>query len=303
MPNFPTSLDALANPTATTLRNDPGFELHSVISTLNDIAEALEAKLGIGASTPGATAGVLRRTATGASAWGPLLAGDYGSGSVANADLAGTISLSKLQSVVANYVVRGDGSGLMGSGLLTAANMTPGAMPQQINSATLGSPGVISFTSIPQTYQHLLLLVVARSSNTVTSPPFDTLYAQLNGDGASNYFGGRIYGSGAAAQYIEQVGTTYLTVGMVPNRGAPSLSYQNAAVLFIPGYASTSGFKTILALNGAFWGPSSGLNAGQVTVGTWAKAPLEAVTQIAVKPLLTPFTFDAGAVGTLYGLN
>jgi hypothetical protein len=78
MPSYPTSLDALANPTATTLRNDPGFQLHAVISTLNDIAEALESKLGIGSSTPGATAAVLRRTGAGASAWGQLTAADIG---------------------------------------------------------------------------------------------------------------------------------------------------------------------------------------------------------------------------------
>src|SRR5262245_23225645 len=92
MPNYPTSLDALANPTATTLRNDPGFELHAVVSTLNDIAEALEGKLGIGASTPGATAAVLRRTASGASAWGQVAAGDYAPGSIAAGDLGAGVA-------------------------------------------------------------------------------------------------------------------------------------------------------------------------------------------------------------------
>lgn len=80
MPNYPTSLDALANPTSTTLRNDPGFSLAAAVSTLNDIAEAVEAKVGIGASVPGATAAVLRRTATGTSAWGQVAAGDIAVG-------------------------------------------------------------------------------------------------------------------------------------------------------------------------------------------------------------------------------
>ena len=74
MPNFPTSLDTLSNPTSTTLRNDPGFELDVVISTLNDIAEALEAKLGIGASTPTTAGDVAYVTGSGASAWGPRAA-------------------------------------------------------------------------------------------------------------------------------------------------------------------------------------------------------------------------------------
>src|SRR5438874_2391287 len=74
--NYPVSADVLANPTALTNRDDAGFELHGVISRMQDILEALEAKIGIGASTPGATAAVLRRTAAGASAWGPIAAAD-----------------------------------------------------------------------------------------------------------------------------------------------------------------------------------------------------------------------------------
>lgn len=80
--NYPGSLDSLSNPTATTRRDDPGFELDVVISQLNDIAEALQAKLGIGASLPAAGGGVLRQTGSGASAWGKLQSGDIASGAV-----------------------------------------------------------------------------------------------------------------------------------------------------------------------------------------------------------------------------
>ena len=68
MPNFPTSLDTLSNPTSTTLRNDPGYELDVVISTLNDIVEALEAKVGVTASTA-VTDSVLTGTSAGSTAW------------------------------------------------------------------------------------------------------------------------------------------------------------------------------------------------------------------------------------------
>jgi len=79
-PNYPGSLDVLANPTNLTNRDDVGFELHGVISRLQDIAELLETKVGIGASSPGATAAVLRRTGTGASGWGQVAAGDIAPG-------------------------------------------------------------------------------------------------------------------------------------------------------------------------------------------------------------------------------
>lgn len=83
-PNYPVSADVLANPTSLTNRDDAGFELHGVISRIQDILEALEAKLGIGASAPGATAAVLRRTAAGASAWAQAQPGDLAAGGTAN---------------------------------------------------------------------------------------------------------------------------------------------------------------------------------------------------------------------------
>lgn len=82
MPNYPGSLDALANPGATTKRNDPGYELHTVISTLNDATEAIETKLGTGASVAAANQ-VLRGTGAGATAFGQIVAGDLTSGVVA----------------------------------------------------------------------------------------------------------------------------------------------------------------------------------------------------------------------------
>jgi len=66
MANYPTSLDSLTNPSAgdTTTAVDHA----SQHATVNDIVEALEAKLGISASTP--TSGkLLRGTGAGASAW------------------------------------------------------------------------------------------------------------------------------------------------------------------------------------------------------------------------------------------
>jgi hypothetical protein len=116
MPNFPTSLDALANPTATTLRNDPGFELHQAISTLNDIAEALEAKVGIGTSVAAAGT-VLRGTGAGASAFGALTAADLAAGmgmrKLADTTLgaaAATVDFPNISQAYASLVIVGAAS-------------------------------------------------------------------------------------------------------------------------------------------------------------------------------------------------
>lgn len=72
MANFPTSLDSLTNPAAgNTLDNPDHADQHTFV---NDIAEALEAKVGIGASTPVSDA-VLVGTGTGSSGWSTTLAG------------------------------------------------------------------------------------------------------------------------------------------------------------------------------------------------------------------------------------
>lgn len=64
--NYPTSLDSLVNPTTNDFLNSPNHvQQHSDV---NDIVEALEVKLGIGASTP-ANNKLLRGTGAGSSAW------------------------------------------------------------------------------------------------------------------------------------------------------------------------------------------------------------------------------------------
>jgi hypothetical protein len=100
MVSFPTSLDTLSNPGASTKTNDPGFELDEVISTLNDIAEALEAKVGIGASTPTAST-VLRGTGTGISAYGQVATGDIAANAVTQ---SGAAALGSSSTASATYV-------------------------------------------------------------------------------------------------------------------------------------------------------------------------------------------------------
>lgn len=75
---YPVSLDTLNNPTSSTNRDDAGFELDVVISNLNDAVEALQTKLGIGASFQSALINnVMVGTGTGQSRWEPGLSSAY----------------------------------------------------------------------------------------------------------------------------------------------------------------------------------------------------------------------------------
>lgn len=87
MVNFPTSLDSFANPTAGSYEDDVGLEHHTQHSNANDAIEALEAKLGIGASTPIASR-VMRGTGTGTSSWGQVATGDITDGAISQSGLA-----------------------------------------------------------------------------------------------------------------------------------------------------------------------------------------------------------------------
>lgn len=106
---YPGALDALANPTATTNRDDPGFELDEVIARLQDIAEALEAKLGVGASLPAAGGGALRQTGPGTSAYGQLAAGDIGAAAIATTNIiANAVGKRQLDYVASSDLRSGD---------------------------------------------------------------------------------------------------------------------------------------------------------------------------------------------------
>jgi hypothetical protein len=82
--NYPVSADALANPTSVTNRDDVGFELHGVISRIQDILEALEANADIAAlAIRGAVDGASGRIAAGSLTTADLAAGSCSQGFVA----------------------------------------------------------------------------------------------------------------------------------------------------------------------------------------------------------------------------
>ena len=90
---FPTSVSSLARPTPSTKTNaGSGLNLSTVLDAISDDLEAVETKLGTGASTPTANT-VLRGTGAGTSA--------YGSITNAHVDAAAAIAFSKLGANVA----------------------------------------------------------------------------------------------------------------------------------------------------------------------------------------------------------
>lgn len=161
MVNFPGSLDSLANPSSTTKRNDPGFELHTVVSNLNDIAEALETKLGTGSSTATANT-VLRGTGAGATEFGKVVAADITAGAVMrpiyDTAIVGPVSSFDVSGISTAYralflqlVGRGTAAAGSTSVLLRFNNDSAGNYDYenfQANNATVASLGSVAQSSI-----------------------------------------------------------------------------------------------------------------------------------------------------------
>ncbi len=137
---FPTSLDTFTEiPSGSTQGVAVGSRTHRQHhNDLGDAIEALEAKLGIGASTPGA-AGALGANGTGSAIWRLLQAADIAVGAVtttgfvASANAASTTSAGFADIADMSLTMGTSGGNILGIFLGSASNSTLGA----INTAGL----------------------------------------------------------------------------------------------------------------------------------------------------------------------
>jgi len=107
-----------------------------------------------------------------------------------------------------------------------------------------GSSSTITFSSIPQTYQHLQIRGISKSPNGGPA-----LVIQYNGDSSVNYKSHYLEGNGASA-YSGVGGTnTYGYIGY-STPGSANSSMFAATVVDILDYANTNKYKTTKSLTG-----------------------------------------------------
>ena len=111
-----------------------------------------------------------------------------------------------------------------------------------IASQTLASSASsVTFSSIPQTYTDLKLMVSARSNYAAVT---DVFYGQINSNSSLIYSGTSLYGNGSSAGSTRTSGTNFLDVNGFPNamiiNGANSTSniFSNKEFYF-PNYTSS----------------------------------------------------------------
>jgi len=152
----------------------------------------------------------------------------------------------------------------------------------------------VTFSSIPATYTHLQMRLMARISRSGESNDFFTI--QYNGDTGANYTWHALESSGAAV-YAESGGAT-----SSPRYGDVTATTATAGlfgvgVVDILDYANTNKYKTLRTFTGRDQNGS-----GWVWVGSGAWLNTSAITSVLFKPTFGT-DFQAGSTFALYGVK
>lgn len=164
---------------------------------------------------------------------------------------------------------------------------------QRVNGT--GSSGVITFSNIPQTYQHLQIRFIAKNSTTTSVA--DHLYLQANGLTTSTYYSHFMYGSGTAA-----FAGNFMTQPQVTIRDAiyrSNATYPNmfgVGIIDIHDYTNTSKLKTVRAFTGR-----DGNGDGVVTLSSGVYPATSAITSLTLSSATGNFTTTTSFA--LYGFK
>lgn len=131
----------------------------------------------------------------------------------------------------------------------------------------------VEFTNIPQTYTHLQIRGIARS--TASGTGVDGLLMQFNGDTTSNYARHNLIGDGSSATATAASTTTVIVPGQIPRSGNTA-DVMGVFVCDILDYRSTNKAKTTRSLLGY---DLNGSGQVRLSSGLWFKTP-EAITSI-----------------------
>jgi hypothetical protein len=152
----------------------------------------------------------------------------------------------------------------------------------------------ITFSSIPSTYSHLQLRIIARSQRSATS---DTLYMRYNSDSSNNYSQHTLIGNGSAASatgyYPENVSYSGTIAGNTATTGVFGVS-----IIDILDYSNTNKYKTTRILDGY---DNNGSGTINLRSSNWGST--SALSTIFIANYTNGDFFKAGSSFALYGIK
>ena len=156
---------------------------------------------------------------------------------------------------------------------------------EPISTTTLGSAtATVTFSSIPQTYTDLVLIVTAKGTGT------DDLYIRCNSDTGSNYSYTYLTGNGTTASS----GRGSTNSGLLTDfYGTPSTDNNHIAVVHFMNYSNTTTYKTSLSRANRAGG------GVDLVVALWRNT--NAITSLTLR--LPSWSLASGTVASLYGIK
>jgi hypothetical protein len=158
-----------------------------------------------------------------------------------------------------------------------SGNLLTNSYESIATTITSTSPSSVTFSSIPQTYQHLQLRYFARRSDAVGTT---SISIQLNGDGGANYVRNELYQADTTATTSAATGQTQMSVGSITGASANAGSY-GVGIIDILDYANTNKNTVVRAITGA---NNNGAGYSNLSVGMWVNTAA-----------VTSFTFTIGS--------
>jgi hypothetical protein len=118
--------------------------------------------------------------------------------------------------------------------------------PIAVTVVPLGGVASVSFGSIPQTYTHLQVRILARDSRTNTASNIEW---RFNGDSGSNYTSHILYGSGGSMASAVDLNLSTQSAIRIPG-GSASANIFGVGIIDILDYRNTNKYKTSRTLSG-----------------------------------------------------
>jgi hypothetical protein len=137
---------------------------------------------------------------------------------------------------------------------------------EPIATTLVGSGGVnqITFNDIPQTYKHLQIRGIGRS--TTGGSGADDLYMRINSDYGANYANHSLYGDGTSAGSSAATNGSYIRFAALLMRVSQTANLFGSAIIDILDYTNSNKNKTIRALVGE---DRNGAGQVQLISGLW----------------------------------
>jgi hypothetical protein len=172
----------------------------------------------------------------------------------------------------------------------------PGSYESIATVNVTSNTSTISFTSIPSTYKHLQIRLIARTDRS-GSPSANTLW-RFNSDTATNYSEHGISGNGTTASAFSGVSTDKIGFDRISGATAGASMF-GAIIVDILDYADTNKYKTARGTGGLEINTSN--SEVYLQSGSWRST--SAINRIDIQSVAGTVNFVQYSMFALYGIK